>query len=732
MNKTKNIWGAFCVFFSYLIFSATALSQSSFNLADAFAVTKNSVPSRLERLLLPTPVPVQVSVANTNWVTTFSICNTSGNPIPLKSLEFKFKFAQTFSSTIWGQPWADWKVVAQNGSDVTLSGGTPFTPDLPSDPNCVLPLTIQFSASPTTPLPTGPFEFKAEGGPVVETGTLQVSLSTAPVGGLSNPMVTVTGPGTSQQQAVTWGTSWTLANLAPGNYTVSGSTITNGGQSYTVTPVSVMVNAQQTASAVLTYKASTTSGQVKVTLVNPPTAQVAVTFTGNTQTINQNVTNNATLTLPADTYAVTSNIAGFTATANPNPLTVPTQNALTITYTPNTSAAGKRTINFVNQCPFPVWFGFISGATGTRGGGACKTDADCYQGSTCVDRGAGGTQCFWKTPVPTDNNFRLNPNGGTNSIQLPIYNDGQGAIYSGAVAGRTNCTAAGCETADCGAGVGACPAGRGFGQPATQAEFTFGKTSPDFYNTEIINGMNLPVEMAPILATPNTSPYNCGAASGRTAQNGMGACTWDMNPPSNDYVWVRRGGAACTTDGQCTGGNKCGLSFNPGQTPSLKKTCGVQLGYWTANQICGMSANYGAPFNCQQALPAPQQDLKWNNLYGCTKVGSCYQPGATTRCCGCVNWDKVGTQVPPGPVTQQCVNANPNWTSGVLPKLTWIKKGCPSIYTHPFDDMSSTFICQIMKDNNGARVNSVDYTITFCPGGATGSVNHGALSPNKA
>ena len=58
-----------------------------------------------------------------------------------------------------------------------------------------------------------------------------------------------------------------------------------------------------------------------------------------------------------------------------------------------------------------------------------------------------------------------------------------------------------------------------------------------------------------------------------------------------------------------------------------------------------------------------------------------------------------------------CVNKNPYWTDNIQPTLKWLKQACPSAYTYPYDDMSSTFTCQNII--NG--VNSVNYKITFCP-----------------
>ena len=46
-----------------------------------------------------------------------------------------------------------------------------------------------------------------------------------------------------------------------------------------------------------------------------------------------------------------------------------------------------------------------------------------------------------------------------------------------------------------------------------------------------------------------------------------------------------------------------------------------------------------------------------------------------------------------------------------MSKLKWLKAACPSAYTYPFDDMSSTFTCS----NYVGGVNSVNYQVTFCP-----------------
>lgn len=109
------------------------------------------------------PMNVNVQLSRSRWAQTISICNTSGKAIPLHQMEMDFNYSVPIPSTIWGKPWANWKVASQANGAVVLLGGLETTPDLPPDPNCMWPLQIKFNAPPTAPAPTGPFVFKAEG-----------------------------------------------------------------------------------------------------------------------------------------------------------------------------------------------------------------------------------------------------------------------------------------------------------------------------------------------------------------------------------------------------------------------------------------------------------------------------------------------------------------------------------------------------------------------------------------
>ena len=164
--------------------------------------------------------------------------------------------------------------------------------------------------------------------------------------------------------------------------------------------------------------------------------------------------------------------------------------------------------------------------------------------------------------------------------------------------------------------------------------------------------MTLPIEMKPVNPGPATgNPYFCGNPGGVKSITGEPPSSWNVNPPSNDYFWVKQGGQKCSATAQCNGAEICGNSFNPGHSNLIQKTCGEQLGYWSAAQICGLDPNYGAPLNCQANA--------W--MEGCAHTsGSCYQPGAqAATCCGCANWWEEGIPVPTS--TQKCVAQDPRW-----------------------------------------------------------------------
>jgi chitinase len=292
------------------------------------------------------PVQVQVTVVPAGWTQTIQVCNNSAYPIPLTNIEFDFNFAGSLpaSAAVWGSPWVNWKVSSQQGQQVVLTGGTTWATPMAPDPNCSNPMTIQFSSSPTTPIPTGPFTFKSVGGHPIGNGAMDIALSAAPGTGLANPQVTVVGMGTTQQQALAWGSHWNLTNLVPGTYTVTAAPVNNGQAYFAANPATVNVVNQQTAQVAINY-ASVPMTVVNVSLVGAPAAQETINFVGRNYRFSPSLANNATFTLPADTYTVSSTVQGYAASVVPNPLTVPGTNALTVTYT-QSNTAGARFVGY--------------------------------------------------------------------------------------------------------------------------------------------------------------------------------------------------------------------------------------------------------------------------------------------------------------------------------------------------------------------------------------------------
>ena len=138
----------------------------------------------------------------------------------------------------------------------------------------------------------------------------------------------------------------------------------------------------------------------------------------------------------------------------------------------------------------------------------------------------------------------------------------------------------------------------------------------DYYDVEVINGMHIPMSFTPVNVKGDGTPYSCGNPGSKYPRTNLAPCNWEMKPPSNDYNYVVLGGKYCNADSECAGGEVCGISFNPGFTMLFRKTCGRRIGYWSADEICGVQRDYTGPFDCT-AL--------WD-LYACVGSGaqSCY------------------------------------------------------------------------------------------------------------
>ncbi|KAJ1553204.1 hypothetical protein HK405_008627, partial [Cladochytrium tenue] len=352
----------------------------------------------------------------------------------------------------------------------------------------------------------------------------------------------------------------------------------------------------------------------------------------------------------------------------------------------STSNSSGRVMTFVNNCDISVSLRVTAGSTAYASGKTtCASDADCAAGGACNT--VNGI-CY--AIIPTLANGGTLAAGASTSITYPYYGD-NAVVFSGNVIA---CFGAACRTSF-----------GGTTNPATRAEFTLRKTDTDFYDLSIIDGFNVPMEMAAVGGTTTASnPYWCGNPGSQSpVTTGMGSCSWTPSAPAQYYVAVsdtEGSQKACTSNADCTtAGEACGAPIDGAASASLR--CAPVYGYFHPARSCERAGT------CSNAAGA----VAVSNLFMCDAgLSSCYSAGATSTCCGCQNWNELGITVPAG--TTQCVSSNPNWTADVLPSLQWLKALCPSVYTFPYDDVSSTFQC-----SNGATgaTNSVGYTITMCP-----------------
>ncbi len=331
-----------------------------------------------------------------------------------------------------------------------------------------------------------------------------------------------------------------------------------------------------------------------------------------------------------------------------------------------------------------------------------------------------------------------------------------------------------CAVANCGNATSgeACAPGTG-GAPAvaTLPEVTLQRYNTDYYDISIIGGANVATSFGPDRAAtsslspiPDADGYQCGTAGANTAQGSLPAADWDMathvaepvvaggtepfsfaaqtsaTKSTSFYQFVSsvtpREAPGCSTSNACTTpGYVCGYdsaAVDRGGDSDYQTSCGNPVAWLSANQLWAMntSPSNAAPFrfsSSYQSSSGPAVQL--NQLFSCTApTASGYAVSNTdaSLSCGCTNWGdaslpgvtgdapfaaKIASPTTPCS-TNNTVEAQHPWTENVLPTIAWLKKACPTCYTYPFDDMSSTFQCT-NHELAAAGTNSVPYLITF-------------------
>lgn len=420
----------------------------------------------------------------------------------------------------------------------------------------------------------------------------------------------------------------------------------------------------------------------------------------------------------ADTTTATTTAADTTATT---------------TETGSDPSNGDRFVTITSECPGQTV------VVGINGGfvQACGAGDACPEGTTCLVGAAGPVGCFWDFPSPSEGSPVL---AEGESVRYLLSAPPLGNIkWSGNVYASTQCQpdGSGCQTAMCAVSkagmtmVQPCASGVGPQGPTTLAEFTLQFDTVDFYDISLINGVNIPVAMGPDDGiADDDDPYTCQTA-GATADTagGLLGCSWSFDPSielggiTTDRTTLLRavapGGTPCTTDGECTGGDVCGTALVFGAT-TTERLCGPALGWWTANELCIYTNDaQGAPVGCTDPVPGQGTVA---DLYGCDGFNpdSCYDVGgASPTCCGCPDWVIDGMSLPV-PAGFSCVDTNPQWTALAEPWARFVKEACPTGYSFPFDDATSTFTCST-PDPSAGSPNTMGYTITLCPGGNDGT-----------
>lgn len=612
--------------------------------------------------------------------------------------------------------------------------------------------------------------------------SLVVNLATAPSG-----IVTLGQPSCTLS---------TLNNSCPFSVTgaSNGSTVVTASASQIANPANASVTVTAKAETRLVFNPdvlilsnqNTTAQTSTLTLVNPPVTPVSISFSGESEfgfspgnailskespTIVVNI-NNATIGGTTGTFA-------FTAA----PVDIPTiaNGELPVIIAPSISV--PRTITVINMCPFTVYAGISGGSANLTKGpvpGTCPTGT--YD-TESTDPTTGYELCYWNNPTPSTGSYKLTQGESTQFVIPTSSVDTVGAMWGGGIMARLKLNES-WVIGQCNAGQeslgGACAVGVGFSVPETVAEITMISGGQDTYDLQLINGVTVPISMAPNGVTADSgNPYINGVAGSTSAQTGtqytLKASSWTFDPSSTgvvtattsstyyNYVSGTSGSTdQCTTDTGgpgvgCTGnanGPVCGYAANSlantnGNPPTYARVCGYRLAYLTGAAIYTMnpSSSNTAPFSFESllytgaqsgSLPYPNANSNpMHDFYLCNNgaAQSGYQAATVyPQACGCANWDSIfgpdGAQI--ATPTKQCqgtgisgysattagIGFNSAWLNEVLPRVQWVKQGAPTAYSFPYDDPSSTFSgYQPASSSNAA--NAVNYTVTFCPGGKT-------------
>jgi hypothetical protein len=188
----------------------------------------------------------------------------------------------------------------------------------------------------------------------------------------------------------------------------------------------------------------------------------------------------------------------------------------------------------------------------------------------------------------------------------------------------------------------------------------------------------------------------------------------------------------CSKEAECSGKGYCGSQFIPGLGIYLQQ-CGKFAGWWSADDFCsGFPTDTIGPLNCSEPLTDGDNSSQTTraSLFACAAKGgnsagnttSCYNSSTAatypSTCCGCATYDQDDadglSRFWPSNGTAQCAKVNdakandPVWDVEIQPWLVNLKRACPTAYSYPYDDPTSTFQC---RDRN--TTNMLGYHVGF-------------------
>lgn len=411
------------------------------------------------------------------------------------------------------------------------------------------------------------------------------------------------------------------------------------------------------------------------------------------------------------------------------------------------STSFSRTFTIYNNTSNSIWIGSTGGATNSlkngvdSGSTSCGTSnpgAVCPSGSQCLLAGVAGYLCYFN-PLVTTNNSKIE-SGQIAIVGVPStsYDPANDFVWSGNIFARQQCDNSGycvvanCTTVDGGTNM-TCTSGAQ--PPVTLVEITMLRKNPDSYDLSLENGINVSSTFGPNNAsyTSAQTPYNCGIAGNTESITSAGftvpASSWSFSPsgfstgstqPSAaNFVWVNGDGNS-NPSCPCTLPDVCGYTTNAVQSlgglapvANYKLSCGNQLGYFSAAEIWFLNettATNTAPFD----FGGTYSTSPYNNetLFTCATpplyTGNAVVAGQNeTNTCGSTNWTGIAA-----PSANYAIS-NPNWVAVILPNITWTKQGCPTCYSFPYDDLSSSYTCDNVTPGSDNPPNSTNYNVTF-------------------